>query len=327
MGDPVFNLVLTGPPSIAKTSCVQLYQHIFGDGDMVQTKGSTLKGLLPSFKEPVRNGELIDARFFIGVDELFRSPAADAHKQGWKNVNEQTRAYLSSLLPVLTRRRQRTSAGTGSVTEPMRAALMATDNMTAETVGALRATVMDDPAVLRRFLLVQLGNEDEWKRLENAPVKPSEQELIPMCQDHWMKKYTFSVKKLRRLAEWARLKSRDIIVDTTKGIEYINTEVMDALMQAFSEGESLPEQGLIEKATRKIVMRLHMDGAVRCAAIMRTVFEKEDEGVPEEIIVKEEDYVQAVAVLRRPIRSMAFMFDEAIKENIREQEPQGVLRV
>lgn len=316
-GFPVFNLVLTGPGSIAKTSCLRLYQAVFGDPGklIIQTEGSTVKGLLPSFTEPVKNGELIDARFFLGVDELFRSPASDAHSRGQSDIGAQTSAYLSKLLPVLTRSQQGFASGKGGTTDPMVASLMATDNLIAATRVALKQTITSDPATLRRILIVKLGRDQEWENLENAELNPSEDELVPFCKKYWQDTYGYNLTHLKRLAIWARKNAKNVQVSNKKCTIMSEELVKEILTSLKGTNGTLVDDDFVHKMTRRVPPRLHFVGAVKCAAVTRTICASKK--LPKMVKILDEDYDTAKRVLYRPLRDMYEIFLEDLEESTR----------
>lgn len=317
-GDPVFNLIISGPPSIAKTSCLRLYQSIFGDpGTKVfQAEGSTVKGLLPSFSEPVRPGALIDARFFIGVDEFFRSATSDAQSKGMKDTTQQIQAFMSKLLGVISRGDETYSSGKGSIDDEMTAALMATDNLTAQTRHALQEAVEGDPAILRRFMIVWLGTKTEWQNIEQATVRPSQRELVPMCQKFWKEKYNYDVTKLKRLAEWARSKIPKVVVDYSKTQKLGDELVRELLTELMAKEGRVPDDDFIKEILRKVVIRVHVEGAVVCACITRHIINAKKR-LPTSFTVDDEDYIVAKNVLRRPLHDMFEIFKDALENSTR----------
>ena len=316
-GDPVFNLILSGPPSIAKTSCLRLYQAVFGDrGQKVfQAEGSTIKGLLPSFTEPIRNGALIDASFFIGIDEFFRSAASNAQSQGHKDTSTQIQSFMSKLLAVITRGDESFSSGKGEVTDTMTAALMATDNLTAQTRHALASAIEGDPAILRRIIIVQLGTEEEWANIKGAKVRPATTELVPLARKFWLKKHGFDLMKFKRLAEWARCKSKDLYVDFEMLEKYTNDMERELIVKSCAGKEILADSAFMDNILRKVVFRLHLEAAVKCTAITRTLISSKK--LPTTIQVKEEDFMVARTIMERPLRDMFDMFITSLDDSER----------
>jgi hypothetical protein len=300
-----------------------LYQAVFGDrGQKVfQAEGSTVKGLLPSFTEPIRNGALIDASFFIGIDEFFRSAASTAHSQGHKDTTTQIQSFMSKLLAVVTRGDESFSSGKGEVTDMMTASLMATDNLTAQTKNALASAIEGDPAILRRVIIVQLGTEEEWANIKGAKIRPATTELVPFARKFWLKKYGYDMMKLKRLAEWARCKARDLYIDFEALEKYTKEMEREIIVQSCAGKEIIADDTFMENILRKVVFRLHLEAAVKCSAITRSLINAKS--LPKKITVKEEDFkvartvMEPRTVMERPLKNMFDMFITSLDDSER----------
>ena len=316
LGDPTLNLILCGESGSAKTHALSLYAYYFSDGGIpIDSKNSTQKGLVPSFSDDGHPGALAEAKFFVCVDEFFQLPgSAD---RGMNKQSDAYESYLRRLLPVLTKKEMSYPSGKNTAFRViMRASLMGTDNIGPKTKTALQTLIHDDPAAMRRFSLAFL-DKGVWSKVKQAR-QANDNENIEFVEEYWVDKYHIPPKALKRIAECMRMKSKNIRVDSTR----VSKLIHDAFINVFLKkmyGDRLPDEKFyesIESLCRVIDYHPHVNALVRCSAVNRAFFKEQEERIPEEFLVDDEDYVVAQDVFEFMVWSMLFMFEDVFAQHI-----------
>lgn len=324
IGDPVFNLILAGEPGVAKSHCLSLYARVFSDGGAMLGEGGTMKGLIPSFSgdEP-KVGALADAKFFVVVDEFFKSPSSSAAKAGISKESNSYNAYLRDMLPVISRiEKVYASAKDTKFSVLMRASLLGSDNIKMEARRALETLLRDDPAVLRRFVVVYL-DKGVWTRVK-ASQPANDDENIEFLNDY-LSKRGLSMKLLKRFATYLRSVTPKIKCDSSRVVECVKKVFVTEAVSYFHK-ETLPDEKFMHLAASlclKIDFIPHFQAMVRCSCVMRTIFGKNTEGLPASFKVEDADYVFAEDMFAQILRSEFFLFEEALSQLL---EQGGIMR-
>lgn len=309
MGDPVFNLIISGDPGTAKSTALGVHAKIFS----VRSKtligsGGTKKGLIPSFSgDAPLDGALVNEPFFAPVDEFFSLSTSEGIAMGVEKIANAHRQYIRDLLPVVTRAPLRyPSAKDNDYECVMEASLMATDNLVPKTRVALQSLVEEDPATLRRFCVVWLG-ADVKTRVRQSPGGNVDDNM-EFLEKYWLMKYGFKVREMKRFAEWFRSVVADVHVDGVRcmGIQW--DAVADLMVDAKKESSIFLDRGVVDSFCRSVDYSMHIMGMVRCEAVMRAVYASN--GVlPSDISVIDEDYVAAKELFREVMRDGIFLFN------------------
>jgi hypothetical protein len=318
MGDPVFNLILSGEAGCAKTHALMVYAKLFGDDGSIIGEGGTQKGLIPSFSsdEP-KVGVLASAKFFCGIDEFFQMPGDAAGSAGIRRDSTAYESYLRKLLPVITRQEKNYPSAKGNDFKVvMKASVMGTDNLKRHTRNALQTLMEDDIAVLRRFVTVFLTTET-WKRVKEAPQANLDENMAAL-ERLWIDKYGFDVKKMKRLAGWCRRVAKTVTVDGRRCFGAILDVFQDVFTEQLSkEGMLMPTQ--VSDGIKDMAMKVDyvpcMSALVRCKAVMRCVYAQSMAALPE-INVQDEDYEGAKKVFKRILSDSAFLFGTVISQKM-----------
>jgi len=324
IGDPVFNLILSGVPGVAKTHCLDMYARVFADDGAMLGEGGTMKGMIPSFSsDDPKPGALADSKFFVAIDEFFKAPGSSAAKQGIVKESSSYNAYLRDLMPVISRiEKVYASAKDTKFSVLMKASLLGTDNIKNETKHALESLLRDDPAVLRRFIIIYLGT-DVWSVVKSAQPANTE-ENMDFLNDYFSKK-GFSTKMLKRLALYLRATGPKIRCDGMRVVECVKAIFVDEAAKFFLKGR-LPDDNFTKLATNlclKIDFMPHFQAMVRCACVMRTVFECKEAVLPTKYEVKDVDYVLAEQIFAQVLQSEFFLYEVGISQLL---ETGGILR-
>lgn len=311
MGDPVFNLIISGDPGVAKSTALAVYARIFSvTAKVLIGSGGTKKGLIPSFSGDVpREGALVKEPWFAPVDEFFTISSSEAVALGVERIANMHRQYIRDLLPVITRSPLRYPSAKDDEFEcVMEASLMATDNLVQKTREALKVLVEEDPAVLRRFCVVWLGT-DVKSRVRQSP-SGSVDDNMRILKKFWLENYGFPVTEMKRLGEWCRGIAADIQVDGTKCLDMQRDVMSDLVYEALEKDGTLEDVDVVDAFCRSVDFSVHIMGIVRCEALMRAVYASKGE-LPK-VKVEEEDYNSAKELFKRVMRDSMFLFDTAI---------------
>lgn len=331
MGDPVFNLILSGVPGVAKSTALGIHAALFS----VESKtpigsGGTKKGLIPSFSGDVPlDGALVSEPWFAPVDEFFTLSTSEGIALGVEKIANAHRQYIRDLLPVITRAKLRyPSAKDNNYEVVMESSLMATDNLIPKTREALKALVEEDPATLRRFCLVWLGPEVK-SRVRRSPGANVD-ENIAFLSKYWLRTYGFPLSEMKRFGEWFRSVAADVQVDGLRCMEMQNDAIGELLMQI--RGAMLDKE-VIDEFCGSVDFSVHIIAMVRCEAVMRAVYESKKSsfsvwsggvcgiclqgekigfsagGIPTNITVSEQDYVSARELFKKVMKDSFFLFD------------------
>lgn len=315
MGDPTLNLILCGESGSAKTHAVSLYANYFADGKtLIDSKNSTQKGLVPSFAEDGQVGSLASAKFFVCVDEVFQLPGSA--EKGLQKQSNAYESYLRKLLPVLTRKEMNYSSGNSTFKVVMRASFMGTDNITPATKLALQTLIHDDPAVLRRFSLAYL-DKAVWSKVKSAP-QASDDDNLDFVERYWEEEYHIPPKMLKRVAEFLRLRSRNLPVDSIR----VDKIIYDSFVTIFTNSllkNRLPDEEFyksIDSLYKMLDYHPHVNALVRCSAVNRALFKETEEKLPDKFPIEEEDYVVAQGAFEYMLWSMLFMFEDVLAQKM-----------
>ena len=314
-GRAVFNLILSGLPSTAKTTCLSEYARIFGDGGrIVQAQGATTKGLVPSFgSDTPKEGYLASPGFLKVVDEIFRHVSSQGDSKGMNNLTSAIGDYLSKLLPILTRREQIYPSGRDTeFSVCMKAALLATDNLRQDVRVALANQVENDPAVLRRFTIVYL-DEQEYENIKSTTFIPPDDKLHSEVKKYWQLKYGYNVEQLRRFSEWSREMLKGISADSSMCLKIADRMVSDELKKDIARGI---DDDKVKKFARKIDFVDHIRALSECCALMRCVYKYKSGAMPKEVKVEKQDYDEAERIFARILHDCLFLFKSNMAELI-----------
>lgn len=332
-GEPVFNLVLSGDPGVAKTTALAVHANIFSvTAKTMIGSGGTRKGLIPSFSGDVpREGALIKEPWFAPVDEFFSVSAAEGVAMGVEKIANMHRQYIRDLLPVVTRAPLRYPSAKDDEFEcVMEASLMATDNLVPRTREALKSLVEEDPATLRRFCVVWLGVDVKGK-VRESPAGGIE-DNIEFIEQYWMKKYGFSVYEMKRFGEWFRVTAAKVRVDGVRCTSIQKNVVVELLQAIASKSGVILEDSVAEGFCRAVDFSIHVMAIVRCEAVMRVVYASKcavilkelpvhmnvrlfeegryvRDGLPGVPIPIDEDYANARELFMCMMRDSMFLFD------------------
>lgn len=306
-----FNLILSGLPGTAKTSFISLSAKLFADDKrVVQATNSTIKGLIPSYSGDVPQvGYLASPGFFKAVDEIFRNPVSQGTVSGVDKKTGLIKEYLSKFLPLFTRDEQTySSAKDDKFTAKMTASLIATDNLIEDVRVALSSIVREDPALLRRFVFLYLG-EDEFEKIKVASNPPPGSEILPTLRSMWKNHYGYDVIKLERFAHWARSILRYIKPDAKRCYDMTIDVFVDEISKLLAgRGMLDQDKNRIMHIAKQIDYKDFASALVKCNAIMRCVYEEQDTVIPK-IIVKDEDYDAAKVQFTRLVTDLLFLFE------------------
>ena len=310
MGDPVFNLILSGEPGVSKSSALAVYANLFSVTAKTPIgSGGTKKGLVPSFAGDVpREGALIKEPWFAPVDEFFDMSTAEAAVLGIEKVANMHRKYIRQLLPVVSRSPLRYPSAKDDEFEcVMEASLMATDNLVPKTREALKALVEEDPATLRRFCVVWMGQD--VKQVVRASPAGNIDDNMEFLKKHWLLNYGFDVHEMKRFGEWFRDMVVKIKVDGVRCMELQREVVGGLLMFAGGNEGALVSDESVDVFCRSVDFSIHIMAMVRCEAMMRVVYVSDGEMLPEVPVVTEGDYETAKILFGQVMHDSMFLFD------------------
>lgn len=315
IGDPVFNLILSGEAGVGKTHCLDMYARVFADEGHMLGEGGTMKGMIPSFggDEP-KVGALADSKFFVAIDEFFKMPGSSSAKAGISKESMMYNSYLRDMMPIISRiEKVYASAKDTQFVVLMKASLLGTDNIKIETKRALEVLLHEDPAVLRRFIVVNLGM-DVWEKVKSVQPANAE-ENVAFMNDYFSKK-GFSVKMLKRLAMYLRSVTPKVRCDGRRVMDCVKRVFVSEAIGYFHK-DTLPDSRFVELAEKlclKVDFMPHFQAMVRCSCVMRTIFTQDVAELPSAYKVDDADYEFAESIFAEVLRSEFFLFETGISQ-------------
>ena len=315
LGEPPFNVILSGIGGSGKTSCVKFLSKVFSkDGRIIASNMSTAKGLVPSYGDKPHVGMLIEPENFVKVvDEFFRRSEKEALSRGQRDPTPFVYNFLTEAMNVVERRPD-VLAGSGKGQLPpgtyMKDSFLATDNLNPGVRIALSTAVIQDKAVMRRFTFLLLNNE-ESQGIRLATEHPSDAEIFGMI-DVLCKKKGYSLALLKRYSRWFRKNVVKVKVNRVlckKITEELIRELLADLLQIDTDSP------VISQWVAELNIIPYYEAFVRCCTLSRAVFEEKAEIFPE-VIVSMKDYYDAEQLFRRLFSDTFEVYKNGIVEAV-----------
>lgn len=305
VGEPVFNLVLSGSAGVGKSWIVDLYTKAFGkiSGVSISASSSTSKGFVPNFGErKAQPGMLLEPQNFVkGIQEMFRGVCSETRE---KDKTSAIGSHLMKFMNVLERTELLAGSGYGRLTVQFRDSLLATDNLVPDVRVALSSLIKNDTALIRRVSYLWLG-DDAMEAVRSA---------YPVAKDDYMEgileKFEattgITISGLRRFGEWFRRKSALIEVDGMRCKEVSERKTADILRSIVLGCNAAPTlvdveetEHFIKHMVGQLNLRAFFIALVQCNALMRCVVEEINGLLPTDVKSIEDDYALAEVLFER----------------------------
>jgi hypothetical protein len=327
LGEPALNVILSGTPGSAKTSCAQLLSKVFSDdGTIILANMSTAKGLVPSYGGEPHPGLLIEPQNFVKVvDEFFRRAQKEALSRGMEDPTSYIYSYLTEAMNVVERRAD-VLAGSGKGQLPkgtfMRDSFLATDNVDPDVRKALSTAIVHDKAVMRRFTFLQIRAK-EAAEVRGVEFVPPDDEIYEYV-DAVCRKKGYSLKQMARFGRWFRREVGKVLPDRmmcVRATEGIMRELLADVLKLRGDQE------VFDKWCAELNLIPFYEAFVRCCTLMRHVFKTKVNEFPERPYnVSLFDYYNAERLFRRLFVDTFDIYREGIVQATVAMQ-QGVVRM